>query len=84
MSQQPNKITVSRRSDGRYEGKRPDAARASVVADTQREAYEASRAVLGNSGGGELAVRRVRGAGKGQIREQNTIAPGNDPRDRRG
>lgn len=77
----PKKIVVQKRDDGRFEGIRPGGERASVVRDTQGEAIDASREVLRNSGGGELAVRRV---ADGQIRKQDTVSPGNDPRRSRG
>lgn len=77
----PKKITVQKRDDGRYEGVRPGAKRASVVRETQRETIDASRQILRNDGGGELAVRRVAG---GQIRSQDTVGPANDPRSSKG
>jgi len=77
----PNKIIVQKRDDGKFEGIRPGGERASVVRNTQSEAVDASRQILQNSGGGELAVRRV---ADGQIRKQDTIPPGNDPRRSRG
>ncbi len=73
----PKKIVVQKRDDGKFEGKRPGGERASVVRDTQHEAIDASREVLKKSGGGELAVRRI---ADGQIRKQDTVEPGNDPR----
>jgi len=73
----PKKITIQKRDDGRFEGVRPASERASVVRDTQYEAIDASREILRNSGGGELAVRRV---DDGQIRKQDTIPPARDPR----
>lgn len=77
----PNKIVVQKREDGKFEGMRPGGQRASVVRDNQRDAIDASRDILRGSGGGELAVRRV---ADGQIRKQDTIPPGNDPRSSRG
>lgn len=77
----PKKITVQKRPDGKFEGVRPGAQRASVVRDTQRETINASLQILRNDGGGELAVRRVAG---GQIRAQDTIAPAHDPRSSKG
>jgi hypothetical protein len=71
------KIVVQKRDDGKFEGKRPGGERASVVRDTQHETIDASREVLRKSGGGELAVRRI---ADGQIRKQDTVEPGNDPR----
>ena len=73
----PKKIVVQKRDDGRFEGMRPGAQRPSVVADTQAEAVSASREILRNGGGGELAIRRV---ADGQIRQQDTVPHGNDPR----
>jgi hypothetical protein len=77
---QPNKRTVTKRDDGKWESRAPGAARASVVGDTQRDVIDRTREVLRNSGGGELAVRGL----NGQIRAQDTIAPGNDPRSSKG
>lgn len=73
----PKKITVQRRDDGRFEGVRPGAQRASVVRDTQRETIDASRQILRNDGGGELAIRRI---SDGRIRVQDSIPNANDPR----
>jgi hypothetical protein len=73
----PKKIVVQKRDDGKFAGKRPGGERASVVRDTQYEAIDASREVLEKGGGGELAVRRI---ADGQIRKQDTVKPGNDPR----
>ena len=43
--------------------------------DTQQEAIDAARQHLVNQGGGELNIH----GRDGQIRDKNTIAPGNDP-----
>ena len=75
------KIIVQKREDGTFEGVRPGGKRASVVRDTQRDTIDASRKVLRRSGGGELAVRRI---ADGQIRKQDTVPPGNDPRRSKG
>ena len=74
------KITVQQRDDGQWEGRRPGAARASTIAPTQQAAADQSSGILSRSGGGELAIRGL----NGQIREQNTVAPGNDPRRSKG
>ena len=58
----------------------PNARRASVVKPTQAEAQASGRTFLRNRGGGELLTRGQ----NGQIRQQDTIKPGNDPRSRRG
>lgn len=47
---------------------------------TQYEAINAARNDLRNSGGGELIIHGE----DGKIREKDTIAPGNDPRDIKG
>jgi hypothetical protein len=77
---QPNKRTVQRRDDGKYEVVKPGAARASAVTGTQSEGIDRAREILANDGGGELAVR----GNDGQIRKQDTVRPGNDPRRSKG
>jgi hypothetical protein len=77
---QPNKRVVQQRDDGKHEVRKPGANRASVVTDTQKDAVKAARDILRNDGGGELQIR----GRNGQIRQQDTIRPGNDPRSSRG
>ena len=77
---QPNKRTVQRRDDGNYEVRKPGADRASAVTRTQAEGIERAREILRGDGGGELAIRAL----DGQIRQQDTIKPGNDPRSSKG
>ena len=67
--------TIYRRDDGKWVNKRNDAHRASSLHDTQHEATLAGRDMLGNQGGGELAIKGL----DGRIRSKDTIAPGNDP-----
>ncbi len=67
--------TISRRPDGTWENKRNDTDRASSVHDTQADAIDAARSMLGNQGGGELTVKGL----DGRIRSKDTIPPGNDP-----
>ena len=43
--------------------------------DNQAEGIAVARGILANDGGSELQVRGL----NGQIRQQDTIAPGNDP-----
>lgn len=64
------------KTDDGWAAKREDAARASSVHDTQAAAYDAARGFAGNNGGGDVSIH----GRDGQIREKNTIAPGNDPR----
>lgn len=73
-----NKRVVQQRPDGKHEVRAPGAARASAVTRTQAEGVDRAREILKNNGGGELQVR----GRDGTIREQDTIAPGNDPRGR--
>lgn len=77
---QPNKRTVQRRDDGKYEVVKPGATRASAVTNSQSAGIDRAREILANDGGGELAVR----GNNGRIRQQDTVKPGNDPRSSRG
>ena len=61
---------------------KPGAERASSVHDTQRDAEQRAKEIVGNLGGGEV---RIQGR-DGRWRDSDTVAPGNDPnppRDRR-
>lgn len=75
----PNRRTVTPHPDG-WAVEKPGASRASSVHDTQAEAIAAARQNLQNDGGGELAIKGQ----NGQVRAQDTIAPGHDPRSSRG
>ena len=70
-----NKRVVQRRDDQNWEVRIPGAKRASAVTPTQAAGIERAREILANDGGGELQVRSL----KGTIRQQDTVAPGNDP-----
>lgn len=70
-----NDRTVSRRPDGSWANKKDGTSRAASLYDTQREAIDAAREMLINSGGGELKVKGVHGT----IRRKDTIGSGNDP-----
>ena len=70
----PNQRIVQQRPDGRWEVVAPDHKRASAVTDTQAQAIDAARPILGNSGGGEL---RIKGR-DGRFRDSDTIPPGNE------
>jgi Uncharacterized protein conserved in bacteria (DUF2188) len=76
----PNKRIVQRREDGKTEIIKPGASRASAVLPTQADGIDRAREILENDGGGELLVRGL----NGQIRRQDTIPPGNDPRSSKG
>lgn len=76
----PQDRTVSPRPDGKWENKRNDSDRASSVHDTQKEARDAAREMLGKQGGGELTTK----GRDGKIRDKDTVPPGNDPRSIKG
>lgn len=65
---------MTQRDDG-WAVTKPGSDRASAVLPTQAEAITRATEILTNDGGGEL---RVHGR-NGQLRDQRTIAPGNDP-----
>jgi hypothetical protein len=79
MSDRPNVRDVSPRDDG-WAVTKPGSERASAVLPTQAEAISRGKKILANDGGGEL---RVRGK-NGQVREQNTVPKGNDPKRSKG
>jgi hypothetical protein len=74
MTGQANSRDVVQRDDG-WAVTKPGSDRASAVLPTQTEAIARASEILANDGGGEL---RVHGT-NGQVRDQRTIAPGNDP-----
>lgn len=76
----PNSRIVQRHGDDDWEVRKPGTSRASAVEATQAEAIQRARNIVKNDGGGELKVRSE----KGNIRQQNTIYPGNDPRSSKG
>ena len=76
MSGKGRDRTVYQRSDKLWANKRNDADRASSLHQTQGKAIQSAKEMLGNQGGGELAVK---GRGSDPIRSKDTIAPGNDP-----
>lgn len=61
--------------EGGWDVVKPHAERASSHHDTQQEAIDRGREIVHNLGGGEL---RIHGR-DGQIRDSDTVAPGNDP-----
>lgn len=74
-SQKPNSRHVVPNPGGGWDVKKPDAARSGAHTGTQREATQRATEIVRNSGGGEV---RIHGR-DGQIRDSNTVAPGNDP-----
>lgn len=59
----------------KWQVKKPGAERASLETDTQREAIDRAKKIVGNSGGGEV---RIQGR-DGRFRDSDTVPPGNDP-----
>ncbi len=53
----------------------PNAERASSHHDTQTQAAERAREIVHNLGGGEVVTHNR----QGQIRDSDTVPPGNDP-----
>jgi hypothetical protein len=70
-----NSRDVVPRDDGTWAVTKPGAQRASAVVPTQDAAIRRGTEILHQDGGGEL---RVHGRDM-VIRDQRTIAPGNDP-----
>lgn len=66
---------VTKRSDGKWQAKKPCADRASAITSTQAEAERMAKGLCSKSGGGEV---RIHGR-DGKIRDSDTVAPGNDP-----
>lgn len=61
--------------DGGWDVKKPGADRASSHHRTQGEAEKRAKEIVRNAGGGEVRIHDR----KGQIRDSDTVAPGNDP-----
>lgn len=74
MSNQ-NRRHVVPNSSGGWDVKAPGASRASAHTDTQAQAIARAKEIVDNAGGGEV---RIHGR-DGQIRNSDTVAPGNDP-----
>jgi len=75
MADKPNQRNVVPNPNGGWDVTKPGASRASAHYDTQAEAIDRGRQILHNDGGGELRIHNR----QGQIRDTDTIAPGNDP-----
>lgn len=66
---------VSPRGNGKWANQRVGAARATSLHNTQREAEEAARQAIRESGGGELSIQGT----DGRIRQKDTVPPAKDP-----
>ncbi|MHB1117826.1 DUF2188 domain-containing protein [Sideroxydans sp.] len=75
MAGKPQDRMVYQREDGKWANKRNDASRPSSTHNTQKEAINTARDMLGNQGGGELTIKGV----DNKIRAKDTISPGKDP-----
>jgi len=75
MGSIPNDRHVVKNPEGGWDVTRPDAARRSAHADTQQQAIDRARDIVRNAGGGEVVIHNHRG----QIRDKETIPPGNAP-----
>lgn len=74
MSNQ-NQRHVVPNPEGGWDVKAPGAQRVSAHTDTQADAIQRAKTIVQNQGGGEVRIH-----GKdGQIRNNDTVRPGNDP-----
>ena len=75
-----NNLHVVPNKDWGWDVRAPGASLASSHTDTQAQAVDRARAIVHNAGGGEVVIH----GRSGQIRDSDTVAPGNDtnpPRD---
>lgn len=66
---------VTKNPGGKWTVRKPGASRASSTHRTQAEAEARAKEIVGNAGGGEVVIHRP----NGQIRDSDTVPPGNDP-----
>lgn len=77
-----NRRHVVPNPEGGWDVRAPGAGRSSAHTNTQADAINRARDIVGNAGGGEVVIHNRRGV----VRDSDTIAPGNDanpPRDRK-
>lgn len=70
-----NERHVTRHPDGGWQVVKPNAERASQRTRTQADAIDRARKIMENLGGGEVVIHNR----QGQIRDSDTVPPGNDP-----
>lgn len=70
-----NYDVTKNKSTGKWRAKREGASRAGAITDTQKEAEKLAKQFSAGNGGGEVRIHRP----SGQIRDSDTVAPGNDP-----
>jgi len=66
---------VTKNQTGGWDARREGSQRASISANTQREAEQLAKKYSSNSGGGEVRIHGL----DGKIRDSDTVKPGNDP-----
>lgn len=71
----PNYHVTKNKTTGKWQTKRAGAQRASGQYQTQAKAEKAAKKIVANQGGGEVRIHTP----KGQIRDSDTVPPGNDP-----
>ena len=78
----PKKITVTPKPGGKGWNLKPSggAKAPDTTFQTQKRAATVGKSNLRGQGGGELAIKNV----KGQVRDQNTVPPARDPRRSKG
>jgi hypothetical protein len=75
-AQSPNRRIAGPHSEGGWQVASPGGSRASVRTDTQKEAVDRAKEIVGNlPGGGEVSIQ----GRDGKIRQAITVPPGNDP-----
>ncbi|WP_084652909.1 DUF2188 domain-containing protein [Nocardioides insulae] len=70
-----NRRHVVKNDQGGWDVRGEGAKRASAHADTQADAIARAREIVGNAGGGEVVIH----GRDGQIRDSDTVRPGDDP-----
>ena len=75
MASNNNRHVVPNPDEGGWDVTAPGGARRSSHHGTQAEAEARAKEIVGNLGGGEVAIH----GRDGRIRDRDTVAPGNDP-----
>lgn len=71
----PSNRHVVPNPDGGWDIKKPGSTRSSGHTDRQSDAIDRAKEIVGNQGGGEVRIHDR----AGQIRDSDTVPPGNDP-----
>ncbi len=70
-----NNYHITKNQNSGWDAKKDGSSRASFHGNTQKEAEQAAKGFLSNSGGGEVRIHGL----DGKIRDSDTVYPGNDP-----